>query len=212
MNANAITLWEDPAPPSPGPVAPRQAAPPVRASTAEKASARGLVGILPAMALDVIDVCHFARTRGLNPLRFGWWRERLAAQVSDVAAGRAWDRWRADLVRFRVPHRFVGVDGDDVERGREVAVWIDVERAERRASKMLIAAAVLRALVYFPLARVAEQEEGEGVMFGGADPIEALASARKLRASACRAAARRAIREEGERRASVGGFQTWGVA
>lgn len=172
--------------------APRQKIAPgeLRASTAEKLREPGPVGAMTAFGHDLLDACHFARA-GVRPLRYEWWRTRLAGQMGDLSAERGWDRWRADLVRYRVPHRLVGPDGLDVEEGGEVAIALDVQLAARRAWRLLVAAAAVRVAVHFPMEAVTLQEEDGGVMFGGVSWAEAEASARKIKRAMVRAAIRR---------------------
>lgn len=182
------------------------ASPRLRAASQERHAHRGPEGVLRALAHDVLDACHFVR-QGHTVTTFAWWHQHLARPMGLVAAGRAWDTWKADLRRFKFPHRIVGPDGLAVERGGEVALLLDVPGCERRASRLLVAAWVLRTFIHFPVEVVARQEAGDP-LFGGVSEAEALRSARLLRSSACRAARRRFERREAALRATVGGWRT----
>lgn len=121
------------------------------------------------LALDVIDAVHFYRQGVARPLTFEFWAARFyrpaaipegiaepcalgdtlqltgaipRPEVKRESARRAWERWKRDLQRCRVPFRSVGTASalDAPEAGQAHAIAWDERAAMARAERMIRAA------------------------------------------------------------------------
>lgn len=121
------------------------------------------------LALDVLDALHFYGLGVARPLTFEWWAARLyrpapipggiaePTELGDVlqltgaitrpevrreSARRAWERWKHDLQRCRVPFRSVSSASthENPEAGQAHAIAWDERGARARAERMIRAA------------------------------------------------------------------------
>ena len=103
---------------------------------------------LRGLGLDVLDVLHFVRLgEAGRAVTFEWWRRRFRPDQSVSSARRAWDRWKWEMRRHKVPFRVVEHDTLRPHRhGSEVPSAVhfyDHAGAHRRAVRLMVAAAVV---------------------------------------------------------------------
>lgn len=96
-------------------------------------------GVMRDLALDLMELVHFASIGEAWPVRFEWWWARFRPDLKHQAACRAWERLKATLREVKVTFELV-----DEETGEPwvpggpagAAIKLDLKATRRRAERL----------------------------------------------------------------------------